>query len=269
MKQSRQIFNNSYNTDFQRGKKGNPFFPQKNQGPLSPKVPFFGSREMLQPVIQMNQNEVLQAKWTDDVMNVATGIGSGIVSVGEDLVGGVNRTSRELFTPDERAQISAENERALNLIISLINNRDILSKVVQFTIQDIYTSLPPNLKEKVRKKLTDGAKRGAGYTIGRLVIGTTIAKSIARRVATQIATSQVFKALAIRLGLSASVGATGIGLVITLTMIQGVLERAAQASNRLRTDHPGLHELLVAQNLDMAWFIVEPHFEEIRNELVE
>ncbi len=217
------------------------------------------------------KDEVLQAKWTDDLANVATGIGSGIVSVGEDLAGGAYRTARGLniFNTDELAQIGAENERAYNLIVSFIKNPDLLENVVRFAIENIYNNLPADLQEKIRERFTSGAEQLAGYTFGRLVVGSAIARSIVRRLATRIAVSQGFRAMATRLGVSAGVGATGVGIPITLVMVQGVLERAAQASRRLQTDHPELYRTLLTHNLDMAWFLVEPHYEGIRNELLE
>ncbi|MEM7373014.1 MAG: hypothetical protein AAF587_30610 [Bacteroidota bacterium] len=215
--------------------------------------------------------DVIQADFGDDFMNVMGGIGNGIMSVGEDLVGGAKRTGRGLnfFDSGEQARIGAENERAFFLLKSLFDNREQLNKIIQFTIEHIYNKLPAEKQQKVKEKLTAGAESMTGYAIGRLLIGTAIAKAIIRRIAARIAVSQLYKSIAKKIGVSAGASATGVGIPISLLMLQGVLERAGQASRRLKSEYPELSRKLTAQNLDMAWFLVEPYFEEIKTELLD
>jgi hypothetical protein len=56
---------------------------------------------------------VIQGSWWQTAGEWASAAGRGVLSVGEDLVGGVARTGRGLnvFDLDEAARIGAENER--------------------------------------------------------------------------------------------------------------------------------------------------------------
>jgi hypothetical protein len=110
---------------------------------------------------------------------------------------------------------------------------------------------------------------GGGYLSGRMIIGKQIATLLARRIAARIAATETFKLLAKRLGVSAAAGASGIGIPITLLMVQGTLERAGQASRRLAASFPKLHAMLKQRDLDMAWFLIEPHLDDLRDQFIQ
>ena len=58
--------------------------------------------------------------------------------------------------------------------------------------------------------------------------------------------------------MSAAAGSTGVGIPITLLMLQGVGQRASYASGRLRASHPELWAKLRAKRgMDMLYFLVE------------
>ncbi len=259
---------------------GNPFTIQrKEQNPFKEdnvnKNPFLTeeSIETAHSSIQAKKinQQPIQADWGDRITGFAKGVAGGVLSVGEDIVGGTHRTMRglNLFNQDELARIGFENERAYNMIIAVFENTDLLEKIISHTIADIYEQLPPQEQQKVKEKFLDGAVQGAGYVVGRMIVGTTIVKSIIKRIAVRVAASQAFKAIATRLGVSAAVGSTGVGVPVTLVMVQGVLERASRASRRLQSTHPRLRARLVAENLDMAWFLVEPHYNEIASTMTQ
>jgi hypothetical protein len=200
--------------------------------------------------------------------DVTKAIGGGIWSVGEDLVGGVYRTARSynFWDREEQARIGDEYIRTWNLLKDIVSNRGAISEIVEAVIEHLYKKLPEERKAKVDEAIRRGALVGAGYMVGRMVIGKQIATRIARRIAGRIAASQAFKALAVRLGVSAGAGATGIGIPITLLMLVGTVERAGQASRRLAGQHPELYADLRGRNLDMAWFLVEPSLAQIEQE---
>ena len=214
---------------------------------------------------------VVQRGWLDTAGDVLSAVGKGIYSVGEDLVGGVKRTGRGLnpFNTKEQLRIAGENERAYGILKRLVQERGLLEDLASVVIEYWYDELPEERQAKVREAMERMAMIGGGYLGGRMVIGKHIATLLARRIAARIAATQTFKLLATRLGVSAAAGATGIGIPITLLMIQGTLERAGQASRRLAADHPKLYALLKQQELDMAWFLIEPHLDELRAQFVE
>jgi hypothetical protein len=195
-------------------------------------------------------------------------VGKGVYSVGEDLVGGAARTARGLniFNTEELAKIGAQNERAYHLLKDLISNGDSLHKLVNFVIEHFYSRLSEERKNKIDEGIRRGLLIGGAKVVGRMVIGKQLATMLAKRLAGRIAASAAYKTLAKKLGVSAGAGATGIGLPITLLMLQGTLERAGKASERLAGKEPELHRVLKQHNLDMAWFLIEPHVEEIETE---
>jgi hypothetical protein len=214
---------------------------------------------------------VIQRGWLDTAWSATKAVGQGIYSVGEDLVGGAERTARGLnvFDPEELANIGDQNARAFNLIRQIVSEPETLEQMVSFVIEDLYEALPEEQKARARAAMESAAVTGAAYLVGRMVIGKQIATALARRIATRIAATPAFRLLATRLGVSAGAGATGIGLPITLLMIQGTLERASDASERLRDEYPQLYRSLSVHGFDMAWFLIEPSLEDIRAQLME
>ena len=49
----------------------------------------------------------------------------------------------------------------------------------------------------------------------------------------------------------------GVGLVVSAVLIQGLLERASNASQRLKAANPKVYDRLKKQGLDMIYFMVE------------
>lgn len=224
-----------------------------------------------QILLANNQPRHVQRDWLDTAGDIASGVGRGIYSVGEDIVGGAARTARGLnvFDSDELAQIGVEDIRAFELIKLLVTNWNTIEETCTTVVDYIYETLPEPQKAKMRAMATKGASVGGGYILGRIVIGSTIAKSIARLIAGRIAASETFRMLAIRLGVSEGAGATGIGVPIMLLMLQGVLERASKASRRLAGQYPELYQALSQKNLDMAWFLIEPHLDDLRQAVID
>jgi hypothetical protein len=210
----------------------------------------------------------IQRGFWSTAWDVTKGVGKGIYSVGEDIVGGAARTARGLnfFNTKEQLKIAAQNERAYNLLKDLISNRDSLHKLINFVIEHFYSKLPEERKSKIDAGIRRGMLVGGAKLVGRMVIGKQIATMLAKRLAGRIAASSAYKMLAKKLGVSAAAGATGIGIPITLLMLQGTLERAGKASDRLAKEEPELYRVLKQHDLDMAWFLVEPYLDDIKSE---
>mgnify|MGYP001059523590 FL=1 len=197
----------------------------------------------------------------DDLLDVGTALGNGIYSVGEDIVLGIERSAEGLgVRGSERiAQIGRENDLLVKLITDLFRYgvtaaESPLYKIISKILLKYYSSFP----EEALRKLAKGAAIGGAYTAGRMVIGKALATAIAKRIAQKIALSAAYKQISKKLGVSAGAGATGIGIPITLLMIQGVAQRSSDASMRLKALDPQLHrELRAANGLDMLYFLVE------------
>lgn len=219
---------------------------------------------------------MIQGGWFDDALDTvvdagksvgrgAAAVGKGIYSVGEDLVGGTYRTARGLnfFDSEEQLKIAAQNERAYNLLKDIFTNRDSIQDMVSLIADHFYSQAP----KETQSKINEGIRNGAIQLAARMTVGKKIATKIAQKIATRIAASAGYKTLAQKIGVSAGVGSTGIGIPITLLMLQGTLERAGNASERLRSEDPVLFRILSSKNLDMAWFLVEDYVAEIREQV--
>jgi hypothetical protein len=197
----------------------------------------------------------------DDLVDVTTALGRGIYSVGQDIVLGVERTGEGFGAggSGRQIQIARENEIIVGLIRDLFRYgidapQSPLFRIISMILEEYYAKFP----EEALRKLAKAAGIGGAYVLGRMVIGKALVTAVAKVIAVKLAASAAYKQLAKKLAVSAGAGATGIGVPITLLMIQGVAQRASDASMRLRKNFPQLHRKLRAANgLDMLFFLVE------------
>ncbi|MBI4903972.1 MAG: hypothetical protein HY820_10075 [Acidobacteria bacterium] len=207
--------------------------------------------------------------WTDDLIDVGKSIGNGIASVVVDLGYGAERTAEGLGIRgvDRIAQIGAENEYLANHLTNLVKGvitaaDNPLFRLILKILEKYYEHIP----EEILNKIGRTALKGAAYMGGRMVIGKKIAELIAIEIAKRVAATEAYKQLAKKIGVSAAAGATGVGVVITLAMVQGVAQRASKASQRLRSRNPQLWvELRNQGGLDMLFFLVEGPMEKYLN----
>lgn len=196
-----------------------------------------------------------------DAYNVAVACGEGIVSVGEDLAYGVERTAQGLnfSNPSRQVAIATENELLAKLLADMVKHgintpKNPLYRVVKLILSEYYQHIPEEILKKLAEKL--GLK--IAYYGGRMVIGKKIAEKIALKIAAKVALTAAYKQLAKKIGVSAGASATGVGIPISLLMLQGVVQRASKASQRLKKRQPALWlSMRQSGGLDMIYFIVE------------
>ena len=182
--------------------------------------------------------------FTDDAVDVVTALGKGVYSVGQDVVLGVERTGEGLGRGGDgrMATIGCENRAMVSLVEGFVkygisDQRSPLYKSIVHVLEHYYSFFP----EQAINALAKQAGIGAGYTVGRMVIGKKLATAVATRIATTIAASAAYKQIAKRIGVSAGASATGIGTPIGLLMMQGFMQRSSHASVRLRAKNPQLY----------------------------
>lgn len=96
-----------------------------------------------------------------------------------------------------------------------------------------------------------------------MIIGKKLAVFISKKIAIKIASTTLYKQISKKLGLSVATSTTGIGIPISLLMLQGLLYRASQGSKRLKQESSDLwSELRAKDGLDMLYFLVEPLIKE-------
>lgn len=201
----------------------------------------------------------------DDLINTTTALGKGIYSVGEDIVYGLERTGEGLGIAGSQrlVNIGIENEYLATLLQKLFRfgvstPQSPLFKIILKILIRYYAVFP----EESLKKIAKQAAVGGGYLAGRMILGKELAKFVAKTIAVKIAASVAYKKLAKKVGVSAAAGSTGIGIPVSLLMFQGVAQRSAKASRRLRTLSPELYWDLRRENgLDMLYFLVEKPME--------
>ncbi|MDH2432692.1 hypothetical protein QCD60_08950 [Pokkaliibacter sp. MBI-7] len=199
--------------------------------------------------------------FSEEAINIATALGNGIYSVGEDIVLGAERTGEGwgLGKDGRSAEIGYENSAMKNILIdfartSISDERNPLYKCIYNILEEYYSKFP----EEILQQLASKAGVGAGYMAGRMLIGQKLAKTIALKICTVIATTTAYKQMAKKLGVSAAASATGVGIPIGLLMLQGVMQRSSHAALRLRKKCPELFSKLhVAGNLQLLYFLVE------------
>lgn len=203
--------------------------------------------------------------FTEDAIDVSVALGKGIYSVGQDIALGIERTGEGLGLGNDGrlATIGYENKAMVALVEDFIkfgvsDQRSPLYKSIVHVLEHYYSYFPDEAISYLAKQ----AGIGAGYTVGRMVIGKKLAAAIATRIAIAIAASAAYKQIAKRVGVSAGASATGIGTPIGLLMMQGFMQRSSHASIRLNNKSPKLYTVLQRNgDLQLLYFLLEKPLE--------
>ncbi|MET0064708.1 MAG: hypothetical protein ABW076_00010 [Candidatus Thiodiazotropha sp.] len=203
--------------------------------------------------------------FTDDSIDVVVALGKGIYSVGQDIALGVERTGEGLGLGEDGrvSAIGRENNAMVSLIERFVkygvsDQSSPLYKSIVYVLEHYYSCFPDQAIDILAKQ----AGIGAGYTVGRMVVGKKLATAVASRIAVAIAASAAYKQLARRIGVSAGASTTGIGTPIGLLMMQGLLQRSSHAAMRLRMKSPKLYAILQRNgDLHLLYFLLEKPLE--------
>ena len=183
---------------------------------------------------------------------IAEGIVSGVISIPVDLFYGVRRTAEDvgLMGRDVRLENQAERERLVNLIGEVFRNRNILIRPVEIILDHFFDVLPDDALQRL-VSAAPGIASAVAPTVARSVARSQAKKQLSKLIATKIVERAITRAVAQR------VAKFGVGLVVSGVLLQGTLERASNASQRLRQDHPVIYRQIRSENLDMIYFLVE------------
>ena len=81
----------------------------------------------------------------------------------------------------------------------------------------------------------------------RVATQAALVNLIAKKLTIQITTKVIARRLA----------KMGVGFALGALIIQGMIEKASNSAKRLMLTHPKIYQKLRAQNIDMAYFLVE------------
>ncbi|HEY5788227.1 MAG TPA: hypothetical protein VIT65_26015 [Microlunatus sp.] len=124
-----------------------------------------------------------------------------------------------------------------------------------------YTALPTSLQSKATAKFKDAAP-GIIQKIIAKAVGKALAQKAFTTVANRILTSGLVKQLLKKLGASATVSKTGVGIPLAVFSSLGLLEKASAAADRLEKRFPVVYQRLKTDDLHLLWFVIEPHVPE-------
>lgn len=203
--------------------------------------------------------------FVNNTVDIAVALGNGVYSVGQDIALGIERTGEGLGLGNDGrvATIGHENNAMASLIKEFIkygikNRNSPLYKTIVLILEHYYSYVPDETISALYKQ----AGIGAGYTVGRMIIGKKLASAIAMKIAIAIAASATYQQIAKRLGISSAVSGTGIGAPIGLLMMQGLMQRSSHASMRLKNKSPKLYTVLQRKgNLQLLYFLIEKPLE--------
>lgn len=213
----------------------------------------------------------IQSKRKNEVAEAAKSFGKGVLSYGKFWWKGLKRTGRGLnvFNQDELVQISEENIRAFRLAKKLVKNIGVLSELASIVVEFLAPRLEEEVKKKISYKLRLFMIKFIAKTAGKKIIGILIAKKIVAPLVAKLASTETYKRVAKSLKVSSGTRSRGLGVLLTMLTIQGILEEASQASRRLESQFPKLHQVLKNRDLDMAWFLIEPQLESIKEMIIK
>lgn len=208
------------------------------------------SCETVDECILESYNHSLAIELGDWFLHGLEGFWEGIVGVPETI----GRSTRRTFegwgglTPwgEERAlEIGEENSRMLDGLHLLweIGSDETARRIARTAYAAFRESMPPELLEEF--------DLAVGHWLvekGSQLFGASFARGVALEA---IAGSRLTGLV------------RGLDFVLSLlTTMQSELDKASDASRRLRDTHPLVYDALLTANLDMLWYLVEPTFVE-------
>lgn len=201
----------------------------------------------------------------------------GVGRAGGDWVKGVGRGAKrtgrglKFWNNDAMIKIATENEKAMRIFRRAMSNGfDVFNHLFEIVASGLlaWAVLPEDMKKQLTKRLGDAApklvKKRAQKWMGKKAV-----KVIIHQIAKKVIVTAAYKKLASKLGTSAALSSTGIGIPVAMLNMQGVLETASQARNRLKAAYPMIYNQLSPHDLDMLWFLVEGSIENLKKKLYQ
>ncbi len=180
---------------------------------------------------------------------IALAVFDGIISIPIDLAYGARRTFEDFGGSGNASRLNnvAENKRVMIIIENAIKfaNTDAgpITKILKIILEEFYQSIPDEVVEKIAKKTGIGTT----YMTSRVATQVALVNLIAKKLTIQITTKVIARRLA----------KMGVGFALGALIIQGMIEKASNSAKRLMLAHPKIYQKLRAQNIDMAYFLVE------------
>ena len=173
-----------------------------------------------------------------------------------DMYYGSKRTLETfgIFGKNVKQENNQELFRIVDLVYSIKENKDIIGKMALIISTFLLDNIPEEYYDDILKKIS---LKASGHLTRRLIkdqLKTIIRKRLEAKILER------FESIIARKVAKSAVTATAaplVGTAITVTALQGKIERASDASKRLQKLAPSLHSMLKRESLDMLYFLVE------------
>lgn len=200
--------------------------------------------------------------------DVVKGAGSYVADLGR----GAKRAAKGLrfWDPDALVKMHEENASAARLFGRLVSKpKATITKALSGVAGGLITfaALPDSLKDKATNKFKKDAAPRIIETVVAKMVGKALAQKAFVAIATRILETAVVQRLLAKLGVSFVAAKTGVGAPLAVFSSLGILEKAANAADRLRASYPDVYRELAADDLHLLWFIIEPHIPAIMAEV--
>ena len=183
------------------------------------------------------------------ILDIGGAVVDGVASIPIGLFYGTRRTIEDvgLLGKDVQRENFAESKRIWGLMKAAFENRGIIMSVITIVVFDCIERLPQSTVDKLAEHLVLRGLKMAVRSGTRRFIKTTVANIVVTKIGPKIVTNVMVRQMAGKIASGA----------LTPLAIQGTIEQASNASQRLRRVNPRLWKKLADQNLDMLYGFVE------------
>jgi len=179
------------------------------------------------------------------IADIAGAVLKGVAEIPLDLYYGTRRTFEDLGFRGAEVQKAnnEERERIRALIKDAIRNRHVLERLIRIVIDDTFEKLPHETQQKIVERMQLGGIKTTSKQGAKVVLSGYLGSKLAAAITVKVIAQRLTK--------------LGVGFAVSALILQGFLERASNASQRLAQANPTLHRKLKSQNLDMLYFLAE------------
>ncbi|MCL2897541.1 hypothetical protein [Brenneria tiliae] len=139
-----------------------------------------------------------------------------------------------------------EDKRMVQAVIKMFKSNDIIFEMVKLYVDSILSNASLSTINKISQSLLKVSSSYASAKLTNNTVSYVVAKA---------ACESFGFVFSVRQGLNKYLN----GALMTLTGY-GKVAHAASAANRLKSANPNYYHILYANNIEMLYFLVEPHF---------
>lgn len=179
------------------------------------------------------------------VFEIGGAILEGIVMIPVDTYYGVRRTAEDFGASgaDVRRKNAEERDRVATMIADAVRNRRLIARTVEIAVSDFLDKLPEATQDQIRQSAQNSGVKFGSNKAAQITLSTYLGRKLTERIMAGVVAKRLAK--------------FGVGALLSVVLLQGMMERASNASERLRMANPGLYRRLKQENLDMVYFLTE------------